>query len=264
MDSMLMEDKNLKDSNIGTDIALKDSFISIPFSKTNKLITALYIVTDIMDKNEPLRNKLRTLGADMISDIISKTSTDFNLKIKEILSFLDIAFTVGMISEMNCNILKKEFVNLQKAIEDSKQITLSEFFENSPHPNPLLVNEREQKNSKGLSANLRAGQITNSIGVQRGGTLMKALRDKMSDRTLISNTTSKDNFDVLKKQRREEIIKVIKNKNNATITDIKSGAQGVLVSCGEKTLQRELVSMVKDDVLKKTGEKRWSRYFLPQ
>ena len=45
------------------------------------------------------------------------------------------------------------------------------------------------------------------------------------------------------------------------VDKIKAGEFGVY-PCGEKTLQRELVSMAKDGVLNKTGEKRWSRYFV--
>ena len=66
-----------------------------------------------------------------------------------------------------------------------------------------------------------------------------------------------------------KILNIIKTiGGSATIKDIKDRAKampeqaGLLVSCSEKTLQRELVSMVKDDVLNKTGEKRWSRYFM--
>ena len=75
--------------------------------------------------------------------------------------------------------------------------------------------------------------------------------------------------EILKNKRREEIILAIKDKikdkvnfDGATISDIKSIGHGVLTLCGEKTLQRELVSMVSDGVLKKTGEKRWSKYSL--
>jgi hypothetical protein len=101
---------------------------------------------------------------------------------------------------------------------------------------------------------------------------MKALSDKnlissMSHRN--TKDTNASDFHILKKQRRDEIINIIGKKGgNATITDIKNSAYGLpaqagsLVSCGEKTLQRELVSMVKDGVLNKTGEKRWSRYFI--
>jgi hypothetical protein len=123
--------------------------------------------------------------------------------------------------------------------------------------------------------------IPTRIGVQKGSTLLKALSDKtrlMSDKNLTDGSrrpTSVSGFDVFKKQRRNDIINVIKTLGgNATIKDIKDKAQGLpagagsqgkitsLISCSEKTLQRELVSMVRDGVLNKTGEKRWSRYFL--
>ncbi len=252
--------------------------VNITYIKTDKLISALYMVTDIMDKDEPIRFKLRTLGNGIVSDMYSNLGSA-GVKISEIMSFLDIAFSVGMISEMNSSILRKEFAELMQSLNEyynSKsfggQATLSEFLlsPSSTIPNP-----------------------STSIGVQKGSTLMyalskleghalkglegRALKDiQVSDRTFthmggplpLSDRKKihyiSESFDLLKKTRREDIIKLIQlSYNGSTITDIKNSAQGSLVSCGEKTLQRELVSMVKDGVLKKTGEKRWSRYFLP-
>jgi predicted transcriptional regulator len=69
--------------------------------------------------------------------------------------------------------------------------------------------------------------------------------------------------DTAKKERKEIILNILKdNPNGQTITDIKNAAYGPLRTVGEKTLQRELVAMVAEGVLKKTGTKRWSRYFL--
>ncbi len=102
---------------------------------------------------------------------------------------------------------------------------------------------------------------------------MQALSDKTymlssnnSDVGAASKMGAKHNFDIQKKQRRDEILGIIKNNNgSATIKDIKlkisSGGSGVSVY-SEKTLQRELMSMTKDGVLSKTGEKRWSRYYI--
>ena len=245
---MLRGDKNLKDSKVGLDITIKDTYFSISYTKTNKLITALYMITDIIDKEEPLRNKLRTLGADIISDIhLLQLSTNVGIpteiwkKIGETVSFLNIAGAVNMISEMNCSILRKEFLALKQSLEESRQTNLLEFFKDE-NLAPLSTSTTKF-NSIGHAR----------IGVQKGSTLMKALsRVEMSDRT---------NFNILKKQRRDEIILVIKNNaNSATITDIRIKGQGSLVSCGEKTLQRELVSMVKDSVLYRVGSKRWSKY----
>ncbi len=282
---MFREEKHLKDSsteNLG--LALKDSILVVSYTKTNKLITALYMVTDIIDKDEPLRNKLRTLGTEIISDM-NGAPAKARGKIGETMSFLDIASAVGIISEMNCTILKKEFTELNKSINEalggskeiSKQINLTDFFEatleeeeKSVERGPTLsfkqiYLDKGQRNSKG-HGEVRTGT---NIGVQKGSTLLKALSKVAVSPRPIGAASAKsikstaDNFDVLKKQRRNEISGVIRKIGvGATITDIKNGAYGSLVSCGEKTLQRELVSMIKDNLLTKTGEKRWSKYFL--
>jgi hypothetical protein len=112
-----------------------------------------------------------------------------------------------------------------------------------------------------------------SIGVQKGSTLLKALKNiKMSDKNVHAPYQAEgfvSGFDILKKQRQDSIVNIIKTiSGGATIKDIKDKVQAnpkqnnSLVFCSEKTLQRELVSMVKKDVLNKTGEKRWSRYFI--
>jgi hypothetical protein len=285
---MFGENKNLN---------LKDSNLPLPnlplhrgrseegvlsYTKTNKLITALYMVTDILDKDEPLRNKLRTLGAGIISDIhqieINYNGHTASLaveKISEINSFLDIASAVNIISEMNTNILKKEFSELNKSIlsaqterelmgentVSNKEINIEEFLAEKESPLFITTPPFRHPSSARRGGNPK-GQLR--IGVQKGSTLLKALSDKtgaMSDTK--SNHPNGEAFDALKKQRREEIINIIqKNNKTATIKDIKDKAYGSLVSCGEKTLQRELVSMVKDGVLNKTGEKRWSKYQL--
>ncbi len=244
MDTMLTEDKNLKDSvkdisNMPVPYQASGSDLVL-FNKTNKLVTALYMVTDIMDIDEPLRNKLRTLSVGILSDTYSYYHKDLVKKIPEILSFFGLASTIGMISEMNSSILKKEFIGLKEAFEEKlgqqQGMSLMDLLKESP-------------------LEISKGQHTR-IGVQKGGTLMKAISDKMHKQ---NNNT---NFDLLKKQRREEIIKIIKDNTvgGATIKDIKDKAYGSLISCGDKTLQRELISMVKDNVLYKTGEKRWSKY----
>ena len=247
-----------------TNLSIKDISVSVSYTKTNKLITALYMVTDIMDKEEPLRLKLRTLGIEILSDTsVSKTPFDFT-KINQVLSFLDIASAMNFISEMNCNILKKEFIQLKESIQeyaDTKPTWLTELFFD---PKPI-----------GHAKNTNGHQVRTRIGVQKGSTLMKALSDKtfnLSDRnnktrSSVFNFVSRaQNFDILKKERRNNIINVIKNNGgNVAIKDIRikinNGTTGTF-TCGEKTLQRELLSMTKDGVLNKTGEKRWSKYSL--
>src|ERR1035437_10887303 len=136
------ENKNLKDSTqtSGLSISIKDTSFSISYTKTHKLITALYMVTDIIDKGEPIRSKLRNLGTEIVSDIHSMP-TKAGKKIAETVSFLNIASAMNFISEMNCNILKKEFLELEISIQeyaDMKPTWLADFFEtNNAFPPPL-------------------------------------------------------------------------------------------------------------------------------
>lgn len=222
------------------------------YLKLNKLIIALYMITDIMDKNEPLRLKLRELGSGIISDTFYfKGQTNFsnklNDKVSEILSFLEIASSIGIISEMNASILMKEFLELRKSI-----------FEFASKNDQQWIEEFLKEDDK--KEEVKVSHSRTNIGVQKGSTLLKALSDRIPDLAHTNNNKNK---------RRDAILSVIKDKslNNIdfpgmTITDIKSIGHNELSSCGEKTLQRELIAMVSDGILKKTGQKRWSRYSL--
>ena len=263
---MLGEDKNLKDSDLSPTPLLDkergEGVRWLSYTKTNKLIIALYMVTDIIDKEEPLRNKLRTLGTEIISDI-SSIPSQAGQKIIEIMSFLDIASAINLISEMNCNILKKEFLELERSIKEygqKKSIWLEEFL--------------PERQSIGHNKSSRTEPIRTRIGVQKGSTLLKALsgiKDMHKNNPILYKAEDfRSGFDSLKKQRRESILKIIKPRpsssvdkpNGVSIKDIVLALRNLGEERGEKTLQRELASMVKDGVLYKTGEKRWSRYFI--
>lgn len=58
--------------------------------------------------------------------------------------------------------------------------------------------------------------------------------------------------------RRDRIMEIIKDKGEATIKDI---AQSV-TDCSEKTVQRELIELIKDNQIVREGERRWSKYKL--
>jgi flavodoxin len=255
------------------------------------------MVTDIMDKEESIRNKLRNSGLEIISDIYNNTYwTDSKLKdiltkVSFIITLLDIASDLKMISSMNNNILKKEFNLFLNSLEQS----IENLRENRNQNLEDLFKEREEKKSnlfevteafpishKGhteqrINPNKNYnGQTSTNIGLQKGSTLLNALREielskngdskpviksKVSPK-LNLKSNDKNIVNSSKSNRREEIVKIIKDaKDGLTITEIKVKARGELATMSDKTLQRELVSLVDSNVLYKTGEKRWSRYF---
>lgn len=56
--------------------------------------------------------------------------------------------------------------------------------------------------------------------------------------------------------RREAILSVIRARGVVSIKDISDS----ITDCSEKTIQRELIGLVKDNVVVREGERRWSRY----
>lgn len=67
-----------------------------------------------------------------------------------------------------------------------------------------------------------------------------------------------DRSAIKQKSRRLDILSILQKKDSITIKDVAE----VITDCSEKTLQRELLSMVESGVLKKEGERRWSTYAL--
>ena len=89
-------------------------------------------------------------------------------------------------------------------------------------------------------------------GVPLGGLRAQSVKDIVRE----STERKKD----IKADRRGAIIKLLKEKGDAgaSIKDIAAAVPG----CSEKTIQRELLFLAGEGVLVKSGERRWSRYFL--
>jgi len=61
-----------------------------------------------------------------------------------------------------------------------------------------------------------------------------------------------------KEQRQRNILEILKGQGNLTIKDFSK----VMRDCSEKTIQRELIELVGKGIVRKEGERRWSRYSL--
>ena len=232
--------------------------------KTEKLITALYMVTDCMDTDDALKNKLRGLGVELLSDMYRLSTLipvekhnhiDVSLAhIYEILSFIEIASTIGFISEMNGMILKKEFTILIHELESHKDkdkhftFTLNEkMFEVEKESSKEIALYNKENNIKDIK---RTSFNTMSFTNQRSP--LSNLQPKINNHTVTNLADRED--------RVSKIIALIKDSkfgnNGVSIKDVSLSFTDI----SEKTIQRELNSLVSKGKLTKTGSKRWSRY----
>jgi predicted HTH transcriptional regulator len=206
------------------DVAIfKDSpSLAYLYKKTEKLVSALYLLSNFISDKEPIKWQIRETGIELLSQSLSASVSDRNLVISstlKLLSYLNIAHIGGVISEMNYQILKAEFEVL---IQEPKNIIFPEhFFEVEQKP-VLPVN-----NSKGQST----------------------VSDKLSVTKSLNHNDEKSN-------RQQIILSLLKRDKELGIKDFVSS----ITDCSEKTIQRELATLVSKGQIKKEGEKRWSRY----
>lgn len=252
-------------------------FFHILAKKSEKIVTALYMVTDYMDTDEPIRNKLRDHGVELVSDMAKISSApslkkEFSLpliagRISEIFSFMDIASSVGLISDMNHKILRGEMLSLKESLLKRQEFFRINIFED------LFTEEDVQKDIKGQSIlgldkrqikapNDSKEQVSlNNLSFKNSKEDRKKFTDEkriIPRETATYPSSEKKSSGSENSSRKDIIIGLVKDKGEITIKDISC----IVSDCSEKTIQRELLSLVNSSVLKKIGEKRWSRYSL--
>lgn len=113
--------------------------------KSERLVTALYLVTDLMSDNEPIKHGLRKNGVTLLSSMnalaqldVKDIVTEFKTSLKavtETISLLHVASTTGTVSEMNGTMLIEGFRSLQIVLEKKQPILTREM---------LLVEDEEK------------------------------------------------------------------------------------------------------------------------
>jgi hypothetical protein len=234
--------------------------------KTGKIVTALYMVTDYMEDVEPLKSKLRVIGVNLLSDmytlsVIPPIERDAHIsttlvRIYELLSFIEIANTIGFISDMNTSILKRELVNLIKGIEDPQSKDKHFTFALDEQMFSVVSGEVPEER----------GDTGESKGQQKDSYAMsdktKSVLSRVSN---LSKSHPQTSLYVAKDDRSNKIISLLKDKSNGPMSLVGVSIKDIstqMTDCSEKTIQRELNSLVAKNQVIKIGEKRWSRYRL--
>ncbi len=205
--------------------------------KSERLASALYVVTGFMQQEEPMRKKLRT-GA---LDIIGLSARPLGMSVEGVEKFkalcvemgmlLTTARGAGLLSQMNAGLLSEEYALLGAFVSENSQ-TLREgkvlAFETLPAPVAGPTESISDKRHKKVYSAKERESKRQRINVQNGG----------------------------QSERRRTILNLIDSKEKISIKDAVSMIPGV----SEKTIQRELLALVKEGAVLKEGERRWSTY----
>ncbi len=233
--------------SIGFYLKDKAYFLNL-YKRSHKLSAAIFLVSNSIEDDETLKSKIKELCVKMLSLVISlkdlssyievqKTLSEIENSSLEVLSLLDIASISGSISVMNADIIKNEFKVLLKGLNDFRE---SSNLKGKEILGGILLNTKTEDNSsfKEITLNsipqelyIKDNNITKELGVN----------NKRHNR---------------KDTRKSLVYDFILKHKDCSIKDIVPNIKG----CSEKTIQREIMDLIKENKVIKTGERRWSKY----
>ncbi len=220
-------------------------YLVFSFKKTEKIVSAIYLITSLIKDSEPLKWELRELSTSLLSIMTTLNSSEpvdkniifqnyFSTSI-QVIEFLKIGNKSSYISDMNYSILNKEIELLLDFLKEQSKVAshtagyiLSDSFFETDH------------------LNIGQNVLSRNIHIQQRPSVVKIEKDTQQ---LIKDK---------KNSRRDNILDLLKKSSDLTIKDFTK----VILDCSEKTIQRELLNLVDKGLVKKKGERRWSTYSL--
>jgi hypothetical protein len=267
----------------------KDKDFVFAHQKIAKLVAAVYMITNFLPNEEPIKWNLRNLCMKALHlniDLKNNHTTNPIEKERElkelsleIVSLLEVGMYAGLVSSMNLSILKKEFHGLLEHIEKTLgHSNISGPFLGAPlvtSTNRETVDHVLHRSDEKFNRNFARNKPVQGGPVSKKG--VNTIKDKMS----VTNNDFYDNDSaqipdeaesaqkssklkefgpvaVKKNKRQSIIIGILKRKKEIDVKDVSQ----IIGDCSEKTIQRELLELVSTGILGKTGERRWTRYYL--
>jgi len=262
--------------------------------KAEKISTALYMVTDLIDSSDPIRQRIRECSIDLIAETRSMSyafSGDIYFTVArtinkswEIVSLVEVASSVGFISDMNARILRSVLVELISSLRDKQKresftqiedLKIGESLADQISLSKSLFEVKEEVSHKGQNTPEKKPAIKEKtlsfkkpVERREESTVPSFSKEESGEASSAPASTPAPSYSHRKfneyvnkpkpSERKDKIIQIVKEKGEVNVNDVVTSFPDV----SSKTIQRELTSMVEENVLKRVGEKRWSKYSL--
>ncbi len=217
------------------------------FKKTEKIVCAVFYIVNESEKkrHDTVSESLKIVAKKTLDEVIttlSYTSRELQEKLQD-LSASYVALQSNMRVAHASGTLDLVVVDMLCLEIDLVLKTLRSFSTPSVY-NPFDLSVESATGDVQKEARVPAARISTASQTFSQDTVkVRSLKEDNKGQTTGRRQTIKD---------------ILATHGNATIKDISAKIQ----DCSEKTLQRELISMIKDGLVHKEGERRWSRYSL--
>ena len=238
------------------------------FKKTERIVSALYIISEFLSDMEPAKFAIKDIANSLLRDALNLSNRSSNsdqfstILLRHFVSvsfLLNLIRNTGRISNMNADILLEEINKISEILlkVTSKSGSQSKIFNSDFFATNAEIKESDFGSYSFVKNTTASRNTFDSVNDNQ-----KDIKDIMKDSVLYNNTQKKDaenrNPVKDKNNRQEVIITMLKKNKLLTIKDFSLRIR----DCSEKTIQRELITLMAKGVLKKEGERRWSKYSL--
>jgi hypothetical protein len=217
------------------------------YKKAERLAKALHLIAPAFSESVSLRNRIDAIAIGLIDAAILSSGVARTALSRELLtlsSVLSVAQAGGLLSSMNVELITREAHILLQEVAGYEEPRL--FLDEAPTLSSIAKIALKKDS-------LHAGNATASRQrVPRPAVQKMAASNKRHQKDISGAPVGAI------KDRREAVMSVIRNKGSVSIKDISTLIRGV----SEKTIQRELISLIETGVVEKRGERRWSTYSL--
>lgn len=225
------------------------------YEHARKLVSAIYLLTGLFEDQEPLKWSLRSKVLEVMSftgvltrsvgpSVMRGDEENIIEDISGIKTLLDIGVMSGLVSPMNHEILTRELSVFQEnAVRHFHLMKGNQ----SLYTESLFVGFDWTKQPQLDKGHFKRTQI--SYKGQTGTTVAKGS-------SVLNKKTIKDNSSPSNNERKEKIVKLIREKGSVMIKDISPS----FPELSEKTIQRDLLDLVSKGSISKSGERRWTVY----
>lgn len=202
---------------------------------------AVYLVTNLFEDDEPLKMSLRRVSIECVEN------SDIKSSFLKLSSLIKLSQEIGLITNMNAELLLRviqdQLVHIEK-VEMKDEVNIVSVLD-------IQMDFEKTTREMIVIDNKEKTEVVSEDTVEK----------KLSNITINNNTQNIktiNNISMDIGSRRKRILEIVKTRGAVTINEFIEAIKGI----SSKTIQRELTSLVLSGTLKKTGERRWSKYSL--
>jgi hypothetical protein len=239
--------------------------VSYIIEKSSRIAAVTFVLADVLDANRSLASELQRTAIGLVRDAAesARSVAKRELVVSQLLALaalLDTAGRSGQLSRMNTETLADEISALAELINTIDWHTGRRFADEGLFggevPRELFAPEPLPTQSEAYQRHIKDAEPVRAVSQQTRPApyTQQATKDTVTP----GRAHYKERVQEIQKDRRATILGLVQRKDRISVRDVAN----VIKDCSEKTLQRELLALVQQGVLKKEGERRWSTYSL--